>query len=257
MTPNYLRPHSFSSAQPHELSWRQQPNREEEEEDDQAGEKMVHPHEGHLNITVETQALHLHPHKQHQFHLLHSSKLQFQRKNCQKIEEEVEESYEYSRKVHGSSTQTSSMGFVRTCSDCYTTKTPLWRSGPQGPKSLCNACGIRQRKARRAMAAAMQKELDKEKRMDPNFTTTTAATYYKKRSKKITAQRHAPKKRLCFEEEEESDYDETLAQSSPTLPPRDRDVDLRKGSAFHRVLPQDEEEAAILLMALSCGLLHG
>ncbi|KVH93976.1 Zinc finger, GATA-type [Cynara cardunculus var. scolymus] len=43
---------------------------------------------------------------------------------------------------------------IRVCSDCNTTKTPLWRSGPRGPKSLCNACGIRQRKARRALAAA-------------------------------------------------------------------------------------------------------
>ncbi|KAJ7958353.1 GATA transcription factor [Quillaja saponaria] len=43
---------------------------------------------------------------------------------------------------------------TRVCSDCNTTTTPLWRSGPRGPKSLCNACGIRQRKARRAMAEA-------------------------------------------------------------------------------------------------------
>ncbi|WVZ79659.1 hypothetical protein U9M48_027214 [Paspalum notatum var. saurae] len=43
------------------------------------------------------------------------------------------------------------LGVIRVCSDCNTTKTPLWRSGPCGPKSLCNACGIRQRKARRAM----------------------------------------------------------------------------------------------------------
>lgn len=35
------------------------------------------------------------------------------------------------------------LGVVRVCSDCNTTKTPLWRSGPCGPKSLCNACGIR------------------------------------------------------------------------------------------------------------------
>ncbi|TVU07943.1 hypothetical protein EJB05_41321 [Eragrostis curvula] len=46
------------------------------------------------------------------------------------------------------------MGVIRVCSDCNTTKTPLWRSGPCGPKSLCNACGIRQRKARRAMMAS-------------------------------------------------------------------------------------------------------
>ncbi|GMP95085.1 hypothetical protein CsSME_00044265 [Camellia sinensis var. sinensis] len=42
---------------------------------------------------------------------------------------------------------------IRVCSECNTTKTPLWRSDPQGPKSLCNSCGIRQ-KARPAMAAA-------------------------------------------------------------------------------------------------------
>ncbi|XP_012569576.1 GATA transcription factor 15-like isoform X2 [Cicer arietinum] len=34
------------------------------------------------------------------------------------------------------------------CSDCKTTKTPLWRGGPNGPKTLCNACGIRYRKRR-------------------------------------------------------------------------------------------------------------
>ncbi|XP_071725558.1 GATA transcription factor 15-like [Rutidosis leptorrhynchoides] len=34
----------------------------------------------------------------------------------------------------------------KTCVDCKTSKTPLWRSGPAGPKSLCNACGIRFRK---------------------------------------------------------------------------------------------------------------
>ena len=26
------------------------------------------------------------------------------------------------------------LGIIRTCSDCNTTKTPLWRSGPCGPK---------------------------------------------------------------------------------------------------------------------------
>ncbi|KAG4932117.1 hypothetical protein JHK87_046119 [Glycine soja] len=39
----------------------------------------------------------------------------------------------------------------KTCADCGTTKTPLWRGGPAGPKSLCNACGIRSRKKKRAI----------------------------------------------------------------------------------------------------------
>ncbi|MQL96058.1 hypothetical protein Taro_028728 [Colocasia esculenta] len=40
---------------------------------------------------------------------------------------------------------------ARCCTDCRTTKTPLWRGGPSGPKSLCNACGIRYRKRRREL----------------------------------------------------------------------------------------------------------
>ncbi|CAA7024746.1 unnamed protein product [Microthlaspi erraticum] len=39
---------------------------------------------------------------------------------------------------------------IRSCSVCKTTKTPMWRGGPAGPKSLCNACGIRLRKQRRS-----------------------------------------------------------------------------------------------------------
>lgn len=29
------------------------------------------------------------------------------------------------------------------CADCGTTASPEWRKGPQGPKTLCNACGLR------------------------------------------------------------------------------------------------------------------
>ncbi|CAA6671254.1 unnamed protein product [Spirodela intermedia] len=37
----------------------------------------------------------------------------------------------------------------RRCANCDTTTTPLWRNGPRGPKSLCNACGIRHKKEER------------------------------------------------------------------------------------------------------------
>ncbi|XP_010432159.1 PREDICTED: GATA transcription factor 19 isoform X2 [Camelina sativa] len=37
----------------------------------------------------------------------------------------------------------------RRCANCDTTSTPLWRNGPRGPKSLCNACGIRFKKEER------------------------------------------------------------------------------------------------------------
>ncbi|XP_042509006.1 GATA transcription factor 21-like [Macadamia integrifolia] len=130
---------------------------------------------------------------------------------------------------------------VRVCSDCNTTKTPLWRSGPRGPKSLCNACGIRQRKARRAMAAAAAaaaasgavlvnrpKVQHKEKRSDKGYVQK-----YKKRCKLTDP--CSRKKKLCFEE---------------------FTINLSKNLDFHQVFPQDEKEAAILLMALSCGLVH-
>ncbi|KAJ8759193.1 hypothetical protein K2173_004200 [Erythroxylum novogranatense] len=32
---------------------------------------------------------------------------------------------------------------VRKCMHCEVTKTPQWRAGPMGPKTLCNACGVR------------------------------------------------------------------------------------------------------------------
>lgn len=39
-------------------------------------------------------------------------------------------------------------GTVRKCTHCETTKTPQWREGPGGPKTLCNACGVRFRSGR-------------------------------------------------------------------------------------------------------------
>lgn len=37
---------------------------------------------------------------------------------------------------------------IRKCMHCEVTKTPQWREGPMGPKTLCNACGVRYRSGR-------------------------------------------------------------------------------------------------------------
>ncbi|XP_057782528.1 uncharacterized protein LOC131000558 isoform X1 [Salvia miltiorrhiza] len=37
---------------------------------------------------------------------------------------------------------------VKKCAHCQSTKTPLWREGPLGPKTLCNACGVQYRSGR-------------------------------------------------------------------------------------------------------------
>ncbi|CAO2816799.1 unnamed protein product [Amaranthus hypochondriacus] len=39
-------------------------------------------------------------------------------------------------------------GEARKCLHCATDKTPQWRSGPMGPKTLCNACGVRYKSGR-------------------------------------------------------------------------------------------------------------
>lgn len=43
----------------------------------------------------------------------------------------------------GSGTQ-----FQRRCSHCQVQKTPQWRTGPLGAKTLCNACGVRYKSGR-------------------------------------------------------------------------------------------------------------
>ncbi|KAL2480198.1 putative GATA transcription factor 22 [Abeliophyllum distichum] len=131
---------------------------------------------------------------------------------------------------------------IRVCADCNTTKTPLWRSGPKGPKSLCNACGIRQRKARRAMAAAAAADATTEpspmkfKVHHKEKTCKNGHAAQLKKRCKITAGSSNDKKKLGFE---------------------DFLINLSKNLAFNRVFPQDEKDAAILLMALSSGLVDG
>lgn len=143
-------------------------------------------------------------------------------------------------------------GIIRVCSNCSTTKTPLWRSGPQGPKSLCNACGIRQMKARRALRAA---------------AAATAAAAAANGGVLVPAT--APKIKAP-KDQERSEVDHTvpfkkrfkIATSSSAqkkLRFDDITIGLTKKLAFHQTsaFPQEEKDAAILLMALSCGLIHG
>lgn len=174
------------------------------------------------------------------------------------------------------------MGVVRVCSDCSTTKTPLWRSGPCGPKSLCNACGIRQRKARRAMAAAAaaasnggapqqlegvttqpKQQPKKEKRVD----VVDRSLPFKKRCKMVVAD-HADKAALPavvaasasdLRDDDHVSGSDMVAADAATMSLQSKVVDLATPlamSSFH-TFPADEiTDAAMLLMTLSCGLVH-
>ncbi|RDX83114.1 putative GATA transcription factor 22, partial [Mucuna pruriens] len=135
---------------------------------------------------------------------------------------------------------------VRVCADCHTTKTPLWRSGPNGPKSLCNACGIRQRKARRAIAAAATAN---------GTNLMEAAKSQVKKGNKLHSKRMKSKTECAPQLTKKRKLEAKYRKRFGTF--EDLTVSLSKNLALQQVFPQDEKEAAILLMALSYGLLHG
>lgn len=123
----------------------------------------------------------------------------------------------------------------KSCVDCMTTKTPLWRSGPSGPKSLCNACGIRYRKKR-----AERPTRDSEK--DEIGTETS----YKKRkvSQELRSRVMALGKEVVVLQQ----------QQQPRTPVKRRRRSSNNKCNNHYWKKMGEvEQAAALLMALSCG----
>ncbi|XP_013614017.1 PREDICTED: GATA transcription factor 16-like [Brassica oleracea var. oleracea] len=110
----------------------------------------------------------------------------------------------------------------KTCADCGTSKTPLWRGGPAGPKSLCNACGIRNRKKRRGAEDKKQKKT--------NSGGGGGGGGDVKRSPK---------------------FGESMKQ-------RIMDLGMTKRSTVEKQLRKlgEEEQAAVLLMALSYGSVY-
>ncbi|XP_076924768.1 GATA transcription factor 21-like [Bidens hawaiensis] len=168
-----------------------------------------------------------------------------------------------------SSNSTSSNNIpIRVCSDCNSTKTPLWRSGPRGPKSLCNACGIRQRKARRAMAiaAAATAEKGNGSIFNDQFTAPIKIIKTQHKDLKKLNKGHVTKyKKRQYSKQSITTTTTTIPlPSSSSSPPSSSPVRKncveeflvslsKKYLTLYHVLPQDEREAAILLMALSCG----
>ncbi|KAK4374481.1 hypothetical protein RND71_005158 [Anisodus tanguticus] len=138
----------------------------------------------------------------------------------------------------------------KTCVDCGTTKTPLWRGGPAGPKSLCNACGIRSRKKRRELLGLNKEDKKPKKSSNKSIdhhhhnhsstsstssseeSTTSNAAVMKKSEKCIPF-----KKRLLH-------FGKEVAMQRP------------RSNSTHRRKLGEEEQAAFLLMALSCGSVY-
>ncbi|KAG2306034.1 hypothetical protein Bca52824_025782 [Brassica carinata] len=131
----------------------------------------------------------------------------------------------------------------RTCVDCGTFRTPLWRGGPAGPKSLCNACGIKSRKKRQA-ALGIKPE--------------------KKTRKIIISSSDTSDLTLDDRNVENKDDDHKSCSSSSKGMSRFLDlgfkVPVMKRSPVEkkRLWSKlgEEERAAVLLMALSCGSVY-
>ncbi|MED6195844.1 hypothetical protein PIB30_041722 [Stylosanthes scabra] len=120
------------------------------------------------------------------------------------------------------------------CSDCKTTKTPLWRGGPAGPKTLCNACGIRYRK-RRASTVAVSKGQERKRERSQNGGGSSSSS-----SSDVDDLKESLKVNLMALGEEF-----WLQRSAATS--------VLKKKQRSMCLLGEEEQAAVCLMALSSG----
>nr|QFU85223.1 GATA3 [Diospyros kaki] len=134
-----------------------------------------------------------------------------------------------------SKTPESEGSHVKTCADCGTTKTPLWRGGPAGPKSLCNACGIRSRKKRRALLGLSKgsSTVEKKSKRTGHQSSSSSSNSSSSSGDDNSSFGESVKRKLMGEE--------ALQRSN-----------IEK---MRRKLGE-EEQAAMLLMALSCGSVY-
>lgn len=134
-------------------------------------------------------------------------------------------------------------GETKACTECHTTKTPLWRGGPCGPMSLCNACGIRYRKKRREAMG-----LDSSSKAGGG----NEQQQQQQRKKKATAAAAAA---AASKREREKEADEVTVELRAVGFGKEVVLKQRRRMRRRRRLGE-EERAAILLMALSSGVVY-
>ena len=140
-------------------------------------------------------------------------------------------------------------GETKACTECHTTKTPLWRGGPCEPMSLCNACGIRYRKKRRE---AMGLESSSKA-----ATAGGSEHQQQQRKKKATAAAAAASSKRERERERERNKEANEVTVELRTVGFGKEVVLKQRRRMRRRRRLGEEErAAILLMALSSGVVY-
>ncbi|KAK4380089.1 hypothetical protein RND71_001951 [Anisodus tanguticus] len=135
----------------------------------------------------------------------------------------------------------SSQSQLKTCVDCGTTKTPLWRGGPAGPKSLCNACGIKSRKKRRALLG-----LNKEDKKSSKKSSSAASANKNNQNQSSNSCTSS-----SGDSTSSSNGGSLLKKKLPLQRPRSNSTHRRYNNKLGEV-----EQAAFLLMALSCGSVY-
>ncbi|KAB5556175.1 hypothetical protein DKX38_007084 [Salix brachista] len=140
----------------------------------------------------------------------------------------------------------------KACTDCKTTKTPLWRGGPAGPKSLCNACGIRYRKKRTMMRLEKGSEKKRATTATSNTTTATSNTTTATDISTITT---ATTTNTAQAVSGNGLISESLRMSLMVLGEEmmlQRPSVVKKQRCQRKRKLREEEQAAFSLMALSC-----
>ncbi|XP_058727111.1 putative GATA transcription factor 22 [Vicia villosa] len=134
----------------------------------------------------------------------------------------------------------------RVCTECQTTSTPLWRSGPVGPKTLCNACGIRQRKARRAAVEA-DNSLGHGKEKEEKLLVNKCTQFKKNKTSSTSTSAAAT---ITATTTNDSSLSEEMMERLDFFLTK-----VRKKSGFESTT-EEVADTALLLMDISCGYVY-
>ncbi|KAJ8540380.1 hypothetical protein K7X08_030299 [Anisodus acutangulus] len=147
---------------------------------------------------------------------------------------------------------------VKTCADCGTTKTPLWRGGPAGPKSLCNACGIKSSKNRRGLLGLNKEDKKSKKSVAIGHKNIELHHHLNQKCNSNSSSSSTS----TSGDSKSSNFVKNIVSSSlkkKFLPFGREKVVLqrpRSSSTQKRKKLGEVEQAALLLMAISCGSVY-
>lgn len=123
------------------------------------------------------------------------------------------------------------------CTNCQATSSPLWRHGPKGPKTLCNACGIRFKRKTLDFDPSLQQETPV-----PNQDDKPRPAEQAKPTLKSPASAHAPvKKRPAPALKSPT----ASAKKRPAPPIKDASLPSKKTAVENPTLDKDKVPAKI------------